>query len=132
MAQSGIPFFAAAMKFVLSLIALVLLALIVPFFLPGTGKQAGEDPERNLPWQIAVDGQGGSTVFGLRPGISTLGDVRRQLGDEIEVAIIAGPDEIGMLEGYYAQLPLGFVLAMLIGKPVRAIAQRLAGLPAPV
>lgn len=114
MAQFGIPFFAAAMKFVLSLIALVLLALIVPFFLPGAGKQAGEDPERNLPWQIAVDGQGGSTVFGLRPGISTLGDVRRQLGDEIEVAIIAGPDEIGMLEGYYAQLPLGFVLARMI------------------
>ena len=102
------------MKFVLSLIALVLLALIVPFFLPGAGKQAGEDPERNLPWQIAVDGQGGSTVFGLRPGVSTLGDVRRQLGDEIEVAIIAGPDEIGMLEGYYAQLPLGFVLARMI------------------
>ncbi len=102
------------MKFVLSLIALVLLALIVPFFLPGAGKQTGVDPEANLPWQIAVDGQGGSTVFGLRPGVSTLGDVRRKLGDEIEVAIIAEPNEIGMLEGYYAQLPLGFVLARMV------------------
>ncbi len=102
------------MKFAFSLIALVLLALIVPFFLPGAGKQAGVDPDSNLPWQIAVDGQGGSTVFGLRPGVSTLGDVRQRLGSEIEVAIIAEPNEIGSLEGYYAQVPLGFVLAKMV------------------
>ena len=102
------------MKFAFSLIALVLLALIVPFFLPGAGKQAGVDPDSNLPWQIAVDGQGGSTVFGLQPGVSTLGDVRQRLGSEIEVAIIAEPNEIGSLEGYYAQVPLGFVLAKMV------------------
>lgn len=102
------------MKFALSLIALVLLALILPFFIPGSGKQAGVDPNANLPWQIAVDGQGGSSVFGLQPGVSTLADVRRKLGDEIEVAIIAEPKEIGMLEGYYAQVPLGFVLAKMV------------------
>ena len=103
------------MKFALSLIALVVLALIVPFFIPGAGQQAGVDPNSKLPWQVSVDGKGGSSVFGLQPGVSTLGDVRRQLGDEIEVAIIAGPDEIGALEGYYAQLPLGFVLAKMVG-----------------
>jgi hypothetical protein len=102
------------MKFALTLIALVLLALIVPFFIPGAGKQEGVDPNSNLPWQITVDGQGGSSVFGLRPGVSTLGDVRRRLGDEIEVAIIAEPNEVGSLEGYYGQLPLGFVLAKMI------------------
>ena len=102
------------MKFALSLIALVLLALILPFFLPGAGKQEGIDPNSNLPWQITVDGQGGSSVFGLRPGVSTLGDVRQKLGDEIEVAIIAAPNEIGSLEAYYAQIPLGFVLARMV------------------
>jgi hypothetical protein len=102
------------MKFALSLIVLVLLALALPFFIPGSGQQAGVDPNSNLPWQVSVDGQGGSSVFGLRPGVSTLGDVRRRLGDEIEVAIIAGPDEVGSLEGYYAQLPLGFVLAKMV------------------
>ncbi len=86
----------------------------MPFFLPGAGQQAGVDPNSNLPWQIAVDGQGGSSVFGLQPGVSTLGDVRRRLGDEIEVAIIAEPNEIGTLEGYYAQVPLGFVLAKMV------------------
>jgi hypothetical protein len=83
------------MKFALSLIALVLLALIVPFFLPGAGQQAGVDPNRDLPWQIEADGAGGSRVFGLRPGVSTLA-------------------EVGLLEGYYAQVQLGFVLAKMI------------------
>jgi len=102
------------MKFALSLVALVLLALIIPFFIPGAGKQAGVDPNSNLPWQITVDGQGGSSVFGLQPGVSTLGDVRQKLGNEIEVAIIAEPNEVGLLEGYYGQVPLGFVLAKMI------------------
>jgi hypothetical protein len=102
------------MKFALSLIVLILLALIVPFLIPGSGKQDGADPNSNLPWQVAVDGQGGSTVFGLKPGISTLGEVRQRLGNEIEVAIIAEPNEIGSLEGYYAQVPLGFVLAKMV------------------
>ena len=102
------------MKFALYLIAFVLIALIVPFLLPATGKQEGVDPNSNLPWQIAVDGQGGSTVFGLQPGVSTLAEVRQRLGSEIEVAIIAEPNEVGALEAYYAQVPLGFVLAKVI------------------
>lgn len=78
-------------------------------------RQAGRcRPNANLPWQIVVDGQGGNEVFGLKPGVSTLGDVRRRLGDEIEVAIIAEPNEIGSLEAYYSQVPLGFVLARMI------------------
>lgn len=102
------------MKFALSLIAFVIAALVVPFLIPGLGKQDGADPNRDLPWQIDIDGQGGSTVFGLRPGSSTLDDVRRKFGDEIEVAIVAEPEEVGNLEAYYAQVPLGFVLARVI------------------
>lgn len=102
------------MKFALSLIAFILVALIVPFLLPGIGKQEGVDPNSNLPWQIEADGQGGSTVFGLKLGVSTLADVRRQLCPEIEVAIIAEPNEAGALEGYCSQVTLGFVLAKLV------------------
>ena len=102
------------MKFAFSLIALILVALIVPFLIPGLAKREGVDPNSNLPWQIELDGQGGSTVFGLRPGVSTLGEVRQRLGGEIEVAIIAEPNEAGMLEGYYAQVSLGFVMARAI------------------
>ena len=102
------------MKFALSIIALVLIALLVPFLLPGLGKHEGVDPNANLPWQIELDAQGGSSVFGLRPGVSTLGEVRQKFGSEMDVAIIAEPDEVGTLEGYYSQVALGFVLAKVI------------------
>lgn len=101
------------MKAALSVIALVLLALILPFFLPSGGPDKA-NMEQNLPWQISVDEQGRSQVFGLTLGSSTLADVRQHLGQELEVAIIAAPDEVGSLEGYYAQLPLGFILGRLI------------------
>ncbi|UCV21738.1 hypothetical protein [Ferribacterium limneticum] len=102
------------MKFALSIIALIAIALIVPFLVPGLGKQEGVDPNANLPWQIELDAQGGSSVFGLRPGISTVGDVRQKFGSEMDVAIIAEPNEMGTLEGYYSQVALGFVLAKVI------------------
>lgn len=102
------------MKFAAAIIALIFFALAIPFFIPGSGRQEGVDPNANLPWQIEVDGQGESTVFGLKPGISTLGEVRRKFGGEMELAIIAQPDEVGTLEGYYSQLALGFVLAKVI------------------
>lgn len=112
--MAGLPFSLPLMKFALSLIAFVIAALVLPFFFPGAGQQEGVDPNSNLPWQIELDGQGGSRVFGLQPGISTLGALRQKLGNEIEVAIIAEPGEIGMVEGYYAQVALGFVLAKVI------------------
>ena len=102
------------MKFALSLIALIIAALVLPFFLPASGKQEGVDPNLNLPWQIDLDGQGGSRVFGVRPGVDTLAEVRLVLGSDVEIAIVAMPDEVGSLEAYYTQLPLGFVLAKVI------------------
>jgi hypothetical protein len=102
------------MKFAFSMIALIAIALIVPFLVPGLGKQEGVDPNANLPWQIEVDAQGGSSVFGLRPGVSTVGEVRQKFGSEMDVAIIAEPNEMGTLEGYYSQVALGFVLAKVI------------------
>ncbi len=103
------------MKFALSLIAFVVAALVIPFFIPGAGQQAGVDHEVNLPWQVVPDGQGGSSVFGLQPGVSTLADVRNRFGaDDREVAIVAAPQEVGALEAYYPQVKLGFVLARMI------------------
>ena len=100
------------MRFALYLIGFILVALIASFLIPTPG--SGGDPERNLPWQIEVDGEGGSAVFGLRLGQSTLGDVRAAFGDDLEVAIIARPDEIGAVEAYYSQIALGFVLARMV------------------
>jgi len=102
------------MKFALYLCLFVLAALALPFFLPSVGKGEGVDPNVDLPWQITVDGKGGSQVFGLKPGESTLNEVRQRLGADMEVAMIAAPDEAGQLEAYWAQVPLGFVLARVI------------------
>lgn len=102
------------MKFALYLIAFVIAALVVPFFLPAAGKVDGIDPNSNLPWQIMTDGQGGSQVFDLKPGGSTLAEVKRRLGEEMDVAIIAEPNEIGAVEAYYSQVALGFVLAKMV------------------
>lgn len=102
------------MKFALSMIALIAIALVVPFLVPGLGKREGVDPNANLPWQIELDAQGGSSVFGLRPGVSTVGEVRQKFGSEMDVAIIAEPNEMGAIEGYYSQVALGFVLAKVI------------------
>jgi len=102
------------MKLALSILALIVLALLLPFLLPDLGKQSGVDPNANLPWQIEMDGQGGSRVFGVSPGTSLLGDVRDRLGGDLEVAIIAAPDEVGMVEAYFSQVLLGFVQARVI------------------
>lgn len=116
------------MKFALSLIALIIAALVLPFFLPIGSKSADVDPNINLPWQIELDGQGGSRVFGVRPGVDTLAEVRAVLGADVEVAIVAMPEEIGSLEAYYAQVPLGFVLAKVIltvdAPPAQILAMR--------
>lgn len=101
------------MKFVLAVVAIAV-ALLVPFLIPGVGKRDGVDPDANLPWQIATDASGQTTVFGLQPGVSTLADVKRRLGADVEVAVIAELNEVGSLEAYYSQVSLGFVLARVI------------------
>lgn len=102
------------MKTALAVAALILLALILPFFLPTQPPAGLEDPNRNLPWQIELDSQGNSTVFGLTLGRSTLADARQRLGNDLEIAIIAAPEEVGQLEAYYGQVTLGFILGRLI------------------
>ncbi|MDR1889025.1 MAG: hypothetical protein LBQ81_06565 [Zoogloeaceae bacterium] len=100
------------MKTALIVFVLVVLALVLPFFIPARMPPEGVDI--NLPWQIEVDAAGNSEVFGLTPGKSTLADARARFGNDVEVAIIAAPDEEGALEAYYAQARLGFVLGRLI------------------
>lgn len=102
------------MKFALSMVLLVLLALIVPFLVPFGDQSAGVDHQVNLPWQIAIEADGQSQVFGIRPGRTTLREAMAALPGDPEVAIVAAPDEPGALEAYYGQISLGFVMARVI------------------
>ena len=113
------------MKLAGILAAIVVLALLLPFFVPVGGPAPDEAA---LPWRIEVDGAGGSSVFGLRPGTSTLADVRQRFGAGAEVAIVAAPGEAGTLESYYDNVALGFVAAKLVvtldASPVTLAAMR--------
>jgi hypothetical protein len=100
------------MKTALIVFVLVVLALVLPFFIPA--KKPAEGADINLPWQITVDEAGNSEVFGLTPGKSTLADARARFGNDFEVAIIAAPDEDGALEAYYPMVLLGSVQVRLI------------------
>ena len=102
------------MKIAFYIVGLAVFALLVPFFLPSTPPASTDHPNQNLPWQITVDTQGHSTVFGLTPSRSTLADVRQQLGEDMEIAIVAAPGEVGEVEAYYSQVSLGFVMGRVI------------------
>lgn len=79
---------------------------------------AGAEPSPGLPWQIEARPDGSSRVMGLTlskgPDASTLADVRRLFGAEVQVAIIAAPGEAGSLEAFVDPAQLGFVSGKLV------------------
>ncbi len=82
------------------------------------GQASGTPTGTGLPWQIEVRPDGSSRVMGLTlstgPGASTLADVRRLFGAEVQVAIIAAPGEAGSLEAFVDPAQLGFVSGKLV------------------
>jgi hypothetical protein len=102
------------MKIFLFVIGLAVLLLGLGWLLPVPEPVETGDPENRLPWQIQVGDAGQTRVFGLEPGISTLAQARQILGDDLEVAIVAAPNETGSLEAYYERILLGPIQARMI------------------
>ncbi|WP_079436836.1 hypothetical protein [Zoogloea sp. LCSB751] len=102
------------MKIALAVVLLIL-ALIVG---PAAWQYAHFDPKAvptsGLPWQIDVLPGGEARVFGLTLGRSTLADARTRFGEELQLAVIAEPNETGNVEGYYESITTGFVAGKLI------------------
>jgi hypothetical protein len=73
---------------------------------------------QGLPWQIEQLPDGGITVMGLTLGSATrtssLADVRRMWGPDVQIAIIAAPGEDGSLEAFVDPAPAGFVTGKLV------------------
>ena len=68
-------------------------------------------------------------MFGLQPGLARLANWWQRLGGELEVAIIAAPNEVGTLEAYVAQAPrvcAGPSIATVDAEPSQIIAMRTA------
>ena len=101
------------MKIFFILFALLAVLLAVYPFL--------EQPEHSetltgLPWQIEIQADGSSQVFGLHIGISRLSDAIEILGSDMDLAIVAATDEeeSGNLEMYYGHYKAGLLSGKLI------------------
>lgn len=94
------------------LLALLAVLILVPLFSHPDHK--GPTPAQGLPWQIEIQPDGKSKVFGLTLGQSTLADARRELGTDMQIALIAAPGEAGAVEAFYDNLTAGFVAGKMI------------------
>lgn len=95
-----------------AIIFLVLLLALAVSFWTSPGPELGE--QGRMPWHIQVHPDGASTVFGVRLGAATLQQAAEALGKDYELAIVAGPGEVGSLEAFYSSVHLGGLSAKII------------------
>jgi hypothetical protein len=109
---------------------LLVAAVIVLSALLRSGGEPGTLPAEGLPWQIETLPNGGSKVFGLTLAQSSLGEARARFGTDMEIAVIAAPNEPGSLEAYSSNVTAGVVTGKIIlladadGKTVARLRQR--------
>jgi len=89
--------------------SLFLLALAV--MVPG-GKVADKEPK--LPWDIVIDTDGNSTVFGLTIGVSTLKEAQEALQEEAKVNLFVSQDEQYSVEAYFRRIVISGFKADLV------------------
>lgn len=94
------------------IVALIVALAIVPMLF--ADKEANTEPAHGLPWQIDTLYGGKSRVFGLILGEATLNDAQRVLGKDMQVALIAAPNETGAVEAYFDRINTGFITGKMI------------------
>ena len=104
---TGLP-----MKIFIALLITMLLAAGLLFF-------EGNKPDNDavvtgLPWQIDILPQGNTRVFGITLGQTTLGEAIALLGNDLDLAIIAAPQQSGALEAYYSHYSAGPITGKLL------------------
>ncbi|NCF09525.1 MAG: hypothetical protein GWP66_02455 [Gammaproteobacteria bacterium] len=97
------------------LVAATLLTGLTLWLTPSERPGDGRSPA--LPWEIEVDGLGGSRVFGLSLGLTTLAEAERQLGIEAKVTLFRPEGGEPVVEAFFDDLrPAGlkadFVLVL--------------------
>jgi hypothetical protein len=99
------------MKYFIAL--LIVIFLVVGLALFSNDEQGSNEPVTGLPWQIDKLPDGRTRVFGITLGRTTLGEGIEQLGDDLDLAIIAAPYEAGTLEAYYSHYSAGPITGKL-------------------
>ncbi len=99
------------MKTILGVIAVAIIAIAAGLLLtPKTSLEKRTD----LPWQITVNDDETSTVFGLTLSRSTLTDAIRKLREQPEITMFVSPQGKKVVEAYFEQVTLGGVRAKMI------------------
>jgi hypothetical protein len=93
---------------VLSVLAAAVLGFIAIMLFPGSREHEG--PPR-LPWDVQVDGEGRTRVFGLTLSQSTLGDIQALFGEEGEINLFSTAPGQYSVESYFEQVYLSSLRA---------------------
>lgn len=104
--------FALVKKFVAALLLLVVAVVALSSFF--ALRERDSHPIEGLPWQIEPRADGTSRVFRLILGESTLADARERLGTDMDIALIAAPEEPGTIEAYYGQFTAGVITGRIV------------------
>ncbi|MDT8281528.1 MAG: hypothetical protein RQ982_01805 [Gammaproteobacteria bacterium] len=104
------------MKIFFTLFALVAVLLAGYPFLDSSEKS---ETLSGLPWQIEIQADGSTQVFGLHIGVSRLSDAVAALGSDYELAIIAATsavsaDQTGNLEMYFGHYQSGLLSGKMV------------------
>jgi hypothetical protein len=102
------------MKFFFSLVLLILAIVAAPALWTFVHPTTLAVPTSGLPWQVAVTPDGVSTVFDLSLTRSKISDARARFGEDMQLAVIAEPNEDGNLEAYFENVTAGFVAGKLV------------------
>ncbi len=98
-------------KTVLGVIAASILAIAAGLLL--SPKMAMEK-RTDLPWQININNDGSSEVFGLTLGQSTLADAIRKIGESPEITLFVSPEGKKAVEAYFEQVQLGSIRSKMV------------------
>lgn len=102
------------MKIAIAIILLALTLIVGPAVWTIAHTDPKAVPTTGMPWQIETLPGGESRVFDLTLGRSTLAEAKARFGNEIQLALVAEPNEDGNVEGYYENATAGFVAGKLI------------------
>jgi hypothetical protein len=70
--------------------------------------------QAGLPWQVQALPDGGSQVFGLAPGRTTVAEVTRRFPNDLRLALVVSGHEAPALEAYVESFQAGFANGKLV------------------
>ncbi|RLA20834.1 MAG: hypothetical protein DRQ61_09375 [Gammaproteobacteria bacterium] len=100
------------------LIAALLLVATYLFVRPPPQNLAGSETFQltDLPWQIEIDQNGDSTIFGQTLGTSTLRELEKKLGQPATIRVFRSQDNSLTLEAFFKKVSLARIDSKLVAR----------------